>query len=96
MRSLFEISFVVYRHNINMKIEYYVGILPEDREKFERSVEFLNDNENYYYHVKLIGEFDDPHGYYTFQLEGTPDSYRYFLREAQEDGFVRSLNHYDF
>ena len=79
-----------------MKMEYYVGILPEDREKFESSVEFLNDNPSYKWHVKVINEFNDPHGYYTFQLEGTPDSYRHFLRNANmEDGFVKSLEHFE-
>lgn len=78
-----------------MKMEYYVGILPEDREQFESTVEFLNDNPDWKWHVKVISEFDDPEGYYTFQIEGTPDSYRHFLRKAHDEGFVKSLNHYE-
>ena len=78
-----------------MKMEYYVGILPEDREKLKNSIEFLNDNPNYKWQVKVLSEFDDPHGYYTFQLEGTPDSYRHFLREAHDEGYVKSLTHYE-
>ena len=76
-------------------MEYYVGIQPEDRDQFERTVEFLNDNPDWKWNVKVINEFDDPNGYYTFQLAGTPDSYRHFLREAHNEGFVRSLNHYE-
>ena len=78
-----------------MRMEYYVGILPEDREKLVAAIEFLNDNPNYRWQVKVLSEFDYPDGYYTFQMEGTPDSYRHFLRHANEEGFVKSLNHYE-
>ena len=78
-----------------MKFEYYLGILPEEREEFERHVEHLNELGDWKYAIKVLSEFDDPDGYYTFQIEGTPDSYRYFLRLATNEGFVKSLNHYE-
>ena len=78
-----------------MKMEYYVGILPEDREKFDETVEYFNDSPDWRFRVKLLSEFDDPEGYYTIQIEGTPDSYGHFLRNAQSGGFVKSLNHFE-
>lgn len=77
------------------KFEYYLGIIPEDRGEFERHVEHLNNLEDWKYKVKVLSEFDDPHGYYTFQIEGTPDSYRYFFRLTEDRGFVKSLMHYE-
>jgi hypothetical protein len=78
-----------------MKMEYYVGINPEDRQLFDNCVSFLNDNEDPKYQIRIISEFDEPDGYYTFQIIGTPDTYRYFMRNANNEGFVRSLNHFE-
>lgn len=79
------------------KVEYYVGILPEDREKFEEYVEYLNDDAHcdWKFKVEILNEFDDPDGYYTFQIQGYWDSYNKFLEQTKNNGFVKSITHYE-
>jgi hypothetical protein len=79
------------------KVEYYVGILPEDFNKFEEYVEYLNDDAHcdWKFKVDVLNEFDDPDGYYTFQIRGYWDSYNKFLEQSKNNGFVRSLTHYE-
>jgi hypothetical protein len=78
-----------------MRMVYYVGILPEDRGKLKATIEFLNENPNFRWQVKVLSEFDDPDGYYTFQIEGTGESYKHLLQLATNEGFIKSLNHYE-
>ena len=82
--------------NSMAKVEYYVGILPEDREKFEEYVEYLNDDAHcdWKFKIEILNEFDDPNGYYTFQIKGYWDSYNKFLGLAP-GCFVKSLTHYE-
>lgn len=78
------------------KIEYYLGIDLEDRDRFEDYVEFLNDMENWKFHIKIVNEFDDPQGYYTFVISGQWSSYEKFLKKSKEENsFVKSLNHFE-
>lgn len=78
------------------KFEYYLGIDPKDREALESRIEWLNSCDDWRMAVKIISEFDDPNGYLTFQIEANGwDSYRHFLREAHNEGFVKSLTHYE-
>lgn len=65
-------------------MEFYVGILPEDRQKLLDFIEGLNSN------IKIKGEFDDPDGYYSFTLEGNVDVYGYFVGKD----FVKSLENF--
>ena len=67
-------------------MNYYVGIDPKDRERFMKDVHLLN--------VEIINEYDDTHGYYTFYIKGTSDSYEHFLNNAIADSYVRSLEHF--
>jgi hypothetical protein len=82
-------------------IEYYVGIDPKDREKFDSYVEYLNNDQQCdpKCKIEVLHEFDDPDGYYTFMIQGHWDSYTKFLGETgygrETDGFVKSINHYE-
>ena len=72
-------------------IHYYVGILIEERKEFEMQVESFNAMDSKY-HVKVKNEYDDPDGYYTFEIEANNwDSYQVFI----ELPFIRSLS-YDY
>jgi len=64
--------------------EFYVGVLPEDRQKLLDFIEELKSD------IKIKGEFDDPHGYYSFIIEGEMSTYSNFL----EKDFVKSLEHF--
>jgi hypothetical protein len=65
-----------------MIVEYFVGILPEDRQIFLNYIQELD--------IKIKGEFDDTHGYYCFVIEGEMSTYSNFL----EKDFVKSLEHF--
>ena len=41
------------------------------------------------YFVEIIKEYDDPSGYYTYQLRGTWEAYKCFLNVS----FIKSLSH---
>jgi hypothetical protein len=79
------------------KIEYYVGINPDDREKFEDYVDYLNSEGDWKLKTKIIHEYDDPHGYYTFVIQGTWESYKRFLQNgtSEDISWVQSLNHFE-
>jgi hypothetical protein len=77
------------------KFDFYVGIIPEDREKFMQLVNLLNEDSDQNFHIFLKNEFDDPDGYYTFAINGTWDSYKCFLDECKEGKFIKSLTHYE-
>jgi hypothetical protein len=64
--------------------EFYVGVLPEDRQKLLDFIEELKSD------IKIKGEFDDPHGYYSFTLEGSINTYDYFIGKD----FIKSLEHF--
>ena len=72
----------MYIKRIFMIIEYFVGILPEDRQKL---LDFIQDLD-----IKIKGEFDDPGGYYSFTLEGEMNTYDKFIGKD----FVKSLEHF--
>lgn len=64
--------------------EFYVGVLPEDKQKLLDFIEGLKSD------IKIKSEFDDPDGYYSFTLEGSVDAYDYFVGKD----FVKSLEHF--
>jgi hypothetical protein len=76
------------------KIKYYVGILPQDQPRFWEYVFNLNEDTDAMYHVRVVGEFDDPGGYYSFTVEGTWESYKCFLNAAKMS-FVKSVEHFE-
>jgi len=67
---------------------FYVGIDPKDELEFKSELYLLNEDCDEKYNTFITGEYDDPHGYYTYILKGTIDSYKCFLRKP----YVKSLS----
>ena len=67
-------------------MEFFVGILPEDK---SRLVDFLID-----IGVSIKNEYDDPHGYYIYVIDGTWEQYNLLMAET-DNSFVRSLEHFE-
>lgn len=72
------------------RIEYYVGILPKDENRFWEYVYNLNEDSDERYQVIINGAYDGD--YYTFCVIGTWDSYNCFLNDAE---FVKSIEHFE-
>lgn len=72
-------------------IEYYIGIDPKDIQLMNEFMSVLNTDINTYLHVTVMDTFDEPHGYYTYTLKGTWESYKKFLDEKT---FIKSVNHF--
>jgi len=77
------------------KIDFYVGIIPKDREKLMQMINLLNEDTDPNFQVFIKNEFDDPDGYYNFVMNGTWESYKCFLDECDKSKFIKSLNHYE-
>lgn len=73
------------------KINFYVGILPEQDQDLKQFVYMLNEDTDEKYHVEVVKEYNDPNGYYTYVIFGTWEAYKCFL----DARFVKSLNHYE-
>ena len=73
--------------------DYYVGVLPEDKEAFLAIVKNLNESEDIRQHVEVKGEFDDPNGYYSYTVHGTWVSYDVFLQLAGNP--IKSIEHFE-
>ena len=71
-------------------IDYYIGILPEDKDRFNMYISMLNSDFDHRLHVKIVSSFDDD--YYTYHLQGTWDSYKLFLNA---DKWICSVTHYE-
>ena len=65
-------------------MEFFVGVLPEDRVKI---VDFIIDIK-----ASIKNEYDDPHGYYTYVIDGTWEQYQLLL---DENTFIKSLEHFE-
>lgn len=76
-----------------MRIDYYIGIIPEDADRFKSFVEDLNSSLNDDLHIEIKSEYDDPYGYYTYVIKGTWSSYRAFLNKTNE--FIKSVEHFE-
>jgi hypothetical protein len=74
-------------------MKYYVGILPSDRVRLVHRLEELRAEGH---GIEIQGEYDDPHGYYTFLIGGTLDTYHLFLQECGPDGLVRSITYDEY
>jgi hypothetical protein len=70
-------------------IDFYVGILPENRNDLLDLVGLLNEDSDKSFFVQKMREYDDPDGYYTFHLRGSWEAYKCF----QNSLFVKSLQH---
>lgn len=71
------------------KIYFYVGIIPEDGVILKEFINNMIEDSDLKYFVEVINEYDDPDGYYTYQLKGTWEAYKCFLDRP----FVKSLSH---
>ena len=65
-------------------VEYYVGVLPEDKQKLLNFIKELNAG------IEVRGEFDDPDGYYSFTLVGDVSTYDMFMGVD----FIKSLENF--
>lgn len=76
----------------NKKIQFEVGIIPGDEMKLKDFINSLiEDDVDEKFHMRIINEFDDPDGYYTYLLEGSWDSYQCIMGQK----FVKSISHYE-
>ena len=60
-------------------INFYAGIDPVNESDFKDILSTMNGCNDNRYHVDIVGEYDDPDGYYTYMLRGGSESYNYFL-----------------
>ena len=79
------------------KIQFHVGILPEDKELFNQHVYMLNEDTDEKFHVQVHGGFDDLFGYYVMVCNGSWDAYRCFMPKLNDTAahFVKSLEHFE-
>jgi hypothetical protein len=79
------------------RFEFYVGIIPEDEEKFFDYIDILNyDSSTRYPVVEVLSCFDDPNGYFTLVVKGDLVAYSKFYKNTEEDiNWVKSLYHYE-
>jgi hypothetical protein len=73
-----------------LKITFYVGVNPEDRNQF---MQLFNEiNESALYRMTITGQYDNPRGYHTYSIRGSWSSYKKFL-----DGpsFIKSVEHFE-
>ena len=75
----------------NNKIEFYVGIVPRDKDKLSGFIKTLNEGENENLFVEHTSTFDDPDGYLCHTIKGTWEAYKCFM----EQPFLKSLEHYE-
>lgn len=71
------------------KIHFYVGIIPSEEKNLKEFINNLIEDSDQKYFVEIINEYDDPHGYYTYQLRGSWEAYKCFLNRP----FIKSLSH---
>ena len=65
-------------------MEFFVGILPKDTFKLLDLFKKLELYVNY--------DYDDPHGYYTFVVEGNWEQYQILLDDKT---IIKSLEHFE-
>lgn len=75
------------------KIDYYIGINLIDIDKLIEFMSVLNTDIDVKLHITVMNTYDDPHGYYTFCIRGTWESYKRFLNN--EESWVKSVNHFE-
>ena len=71
------------------KVYFYVGIIPEAGVILKEFINNMIEDSDLKYFIEVINEYDDPEGYYTYQLRGTWEAYKCFLDRP----FVKSLSH---
>ena len=71
------------------KISFYVGIISSEEKDLKEFINNMIEDSDQKYFVEVINEYDDTHGYYTYQLRGTWEAYKCFMNRP----FVKSLSH---
>jgi len=71
------------------KIYFYVGIISSEEKDLKEFINNMIEDSDQKYFVEVINEYDDTHGYYTYQLRGTWEAYKCFMNRP----FVKSLSH---
>ena len=71
------------------KIHFYVGIIPSEEKNLKEFINNLIEDSDQKYFVEIINEYDNPNGYYTYQLRGSWEAYKCFLNRP----FIKSLSH---
>ena len=73
-------------------VDFYVGVLPEDRQRFVDFTHILSESDvDHRYKIYIKGEYNNPNGYFTFSVRGTWADYR--LTSGQD--FVKSIEHFE-
>jgi hypothetical protein len=74
------------------KINFYVGILPEDENHFWSIIHNLNEADtDLKFEAVVLNKFDDPDGYLSFTVFGSWDAYKCFAN----DTLIKSLEHFE-
>ena len=71
------------------KIYFYVGIISSEEKDLKEFINNMIEDSDQKYFVEVINEYDDTHGYYTYQLRGTWEAYKCFMNRP----FIKSLSH---
>jgi hypothetical protein len=79
------------KKNMKNKIYFYVGIIPSDERDLKEFINNMIEDSDQKYFVEVIDQYDDPYGYYTYQIRGSWDAYKCFIDRP----FVRSLTHHE-
>ena len=76
------------------RIEFYIGISSTDRQSLYNYIKSINSNLSEEHRVEILGEFDDPYGYYELICTGTWNSYGHF-NDMNGPTYIKSLQHYE-
>jgi AAA+ ATPase superfamily predicted ATPase len=71
------------------KIYFYVGIIQSDKMDLNEFINNMIEDSDQKYFVEVMKEYEDPQGYYTYQLRGSWEAYKCFMNRP----FVKSLTH---
>ena len=71
------------------KIHFYIGIVQSEENDLKEFISSMNEDSDEKYFVEIINEYDDPYGYYTYQLRGSWEAYKCFINRP----FIKSLSH---
>jgi AAA+ ATPase superfamily predicted ATPase len=75
--------------NMKDKIYFYVGIIQSDKMDLNEFINNMIEDSDQKYFVEVMKEYEDPQGYYTYQLRGSWEAYKCFMNRP----FVKSLTH---
>lgn len=79
------------------KLQFNVGIAPEDKELFNQHIYMLNEDTDPKFHVHVHGGYDDLFGFYIMVCKGTLDAYHCFMptKNSSAAQFVKSLEYFE-